>query len=130
MLAEWQERIAQAEAEIDRLLPCILTLREMLQRDQRLLEAPHCFSVSRAHGRLDAGLAAVHQGLLPYLSAQGMMRELLDLGGQAVGIERLDDVHDAGVERAPPFLEQAPIGHLLRESMLEGVSELRKEARL
>src|SRR5262249_50070353 len=112
------------------LLPRVLILREMLQRDQRLLEAPHRFAVSRAHGCFAASLLAVHQGLLPQLSAKGVVRELLDLGSQAVGIERLDGLYDTCMERAPSFLEQAPIGHFLRERVLEGVGELWKEARL
>ena len=58
------------------------------------------------------------------------MGEPLDVLGQALGVERLDGVDDPGVERAPAILEQAPVGHLVGERMLEGVLEIREEARL
>jgi hypothetical protein len=44
-LAKWQERIAEVEVEINGLFQCLRCLRQMLERDQRVLEAPHSFSV-------------------------------------------------------------------------------------
>ena len=43
------------------------------------------------------------------------------------GFQRLDN---ARVQRAPPPLHQAPIGHLLREGVLEGVGALGQAPRL
>ena len=60
MLSERQERIAEVEAEIDSLLAHILMLREMLQRDQCLLEAPYRFPVGRAQGRLETSFPAIY----------------------------------------------------------------------
>jgi hypothetical protein len=53
-----------------------------------------------------------------------------DLAGQALGMERLEGLHNLGVQAAPPVLEQAAVGHLSGEGMLEGVGEIREEARL
>ena len=58
------------------------------------------------------------------------MGQPLDLLGQALGVEPLDGLDDPGVERAPPVLEQAVVGHLVREGVLEGVLEVGHEPRL
>ena len=59
-----------------------------------------------------------------------MVGQPFDLLGQPVGIERLDGLDDAGVQRPPPLLQQAAVGHLVGEGVLEGVFELGEEARL
>ena len=59
-----------------------------------------------------------------------MVGQPLDLVGQAVGIEPLDGFDDPGVEGAPPLLEQAAVGDLVGQRMLEGVLQVRKEAGL
>ena len=76
------------------------------------------------------GLAEIGDRLLPQLAAQGVMGQPLDLLGEPVGREPLDRLDDAGVEGAPPVLEQAPVGHLVRQRVLERVLEVRKEPRL
>ena len=57
------------------------------------------------------------------------MRQPLDLFDQSVGIQPFDGLDDVVVEGAPPLLEEAAIGDLVGESMLEGVFQLGKEAR-
>ena len=59
-----------------------------------------------------------------------MVGQPLDLLGQAVPGERLDGLDDAGVQHAPPLLEQAAVGHLVGQGVLEGVLQLGEEARL
>ena len=49
---------------------------------------------------------------------------------QPVRVEPLDRGHDLGVELAAPVLQQAPVGHLVRERVLEGVLQVREELRL
>ncbi len=58
------------------------------------------------------------------------MGQAFDLLGQAVPGERLEGLDNAGMERPPPLLEEAPIGDLVGEGVLEGVFVLGKEARL
>ena len=48
----------------------------------------------------------------------------------ALGIERLEDLDDPGVEGAAPLLEQARVGYLLGERVLEGVLQIREEGGL
>jgi hypothetical protein len=43
----------------------------------------------------------------------------LDLLGQPVGIEHLDGLDDPGVENAATFLQQARVGHLVRQGGLK-----------
>ena len=80
------ESMAQAKADIDRLLVARATLGEMLHGYQRLLEARHRLPTGRACHRLVARLAAVGDGLVPHLAPQGMVRQPFDLIGQAVAI--------------------------------------------
>src|SRR5215468_5385241 len=43
-------------------------------------------------------------------------------------LERFEGVYQACVQHTPPRLEQTPVGHLLREGVLEGVGNLGEEA--
>ena len=58
------------------------------------------------------------------------MGQPLDLLGQPVGIEPLDRLHDPRVEGPPALAEEAAVGHLVRQRVLERVLEVGKEARL
>ena len=118
MLSERQERIAQVEAEIDGLLARVLMLREMLQRHQRLLEAPDRFPVGRARGGLGTGLTKVREGLSPHLAPEGMVRQAFNLFIQAVGRQAVRwprqsgrggraDAPGAGCHRRPPASARA-----------------------
>src|SRR5262249_32266365 len=128
MLSERQERIAEAEAEIDGLLACVLMLREMLKRHQRLLEVLDRLPVGRTRRGLGTGLTKVTQGLAPHLAPEGMVREAFSLFIQALRRKPFDGLDNLGVEGTPTLLEQAAIGHLLRERVLERVFEFRKQA--
>ena len=97
---------------------------------ERLLEVPHGLAVGRPRQGLLPRLPAVRQGLGPHLPPQGMMGQPFDLLGHPVPGERLQGLNDAGMQGPPPLLQEAPVGHLVRESMLEGVLVLREETRL
>ena len=58
------------------------------------------------------------------------MREPLDLFGHAVCTDLFEHRHAPGVQRAAPFLEEAAIGHIVGEGVLEGVFKFREQARL
>ena len=98
----------------------------MPQRHQRLLEAPYRFSVGRACGGLGTGLSTIREGFFPHLAPEGMVRQVFHLLIQAVRIQPFDRRDDPRVEGTPTLLEQASIGDLLREGVLEGVFEIRK----
>ena len=56
-----------------------------------------------------------------------MVRQALDLLRDPVTGERLQGRDDAGMQRPPPLLEQAAVGDLVGERVLERVLEVRKE---
>src|SRR6185503_8414156 len=67
---------------------------------------------------------------LPLLAPHGVMGEALDVLAQALWKQRFDRLHDARVERLALALQQARIGDLVRERMLERVLLRGKRARL
>jgi len=54
------------------------------------------------------------------------MCEPVDLFGRTFRTELFEDHHTPGVQRAAPFLEEAAIGHLVGEGVLEGVLKIRE----
>jgi hypothetical protein len=82
----------------------------------------------RARDRFVPGLAEVVRGCLPLLRPEGMMTQAVNVLDEPIGVEALDGREDLAVETATPVLEQAPVGHLVRERMLERVLEIREEA--
>jgi len=59
-----------------------------------------------------------------------MVGQALNRFGQTISMESFEGVDDAGMERAPPLQQEAVVGHLVGEGVLEGVLALRGEARL
>src|SRR5262245_25151083 len=58
------------------------------------------------------------------------MGQALEVLVEAIGVQCLDRVDDASVQRPPASLDQPPIGDLVGERVFEGVLELQEEARL
>ena len=73
-VAEWAEGRAQGKAEIDGLLTRVARLWQMRQDTERLLEGAHRLAVGRARHGLLTRLPEICQGLVPYLTSQGMVR--------------------------------------------------------
>ena len=67
-----------------------------------------------------------------------MMCQLFDLVwaaprshlGQALGIVLFHRLDNAAMQRAAPLVQQAPVGHFVRQGMLEGLFQLWEEVRL
>src|SRR5262245_65204560 len=102
----------------------------MWQGAERLFEVSHGLAVGRARYGLPPGLSEVRQRLVPHLAPQGMVCQVLDLLGQAVGTEMFESLHNAGMQRPPALVENAAVGHLVGEGVLEGIFSLGKELRL
>src|SRR5262245_26167135 len=102
----------------------------MREDAERLLEVLSGLTISRPRHGLLPRLPAVRQGLGPTLAAQGMVRQPVDLLSYVASSKRFESLHDAGVEHTSPLLEQPPIGHLVRQGVLEGVGMVWEEARL
>jgi hypothetical protein len=126
--SECHERIPEVEPEIDGLLLRGAILWEMPEGCQGLLEAHHDLSEGRMRKRLGTSLPTVHQGLVPDLTPEGMLGQPFRMLGQTVGIEPFAGCDDAGVQGPAPLLQEAPVGHLVGESVLEGVFQLGEEA--
>src|SRR5262249_22541942 len=102
----------------------------MWEGAERLLEVPHGLAVGRPRHGLLSGLPEVHQGLVPHVALQGVMRQAFDLLGHAVPSERFEDLDDLGMEHPPPLLEQTAVGYLVGEGVLKRIFPLGEEARL
>jgi hypothetical protein len=59
-----------------------------------------------------------------------MVGQAFDVLAEPIGIAPLDRLHDLAVEAAAPVLEQAPVGDVVCEGMLEGVLDVREDSRL
>ena len=122
--AEGPERVSESESNVDAVLQRLLGLGKMGERGQRLLEVRHRVSVGRAGEGFGRGLPQVGHCLVPELATESMVGQLLDVLGQPVGIEPLEGFDDPAIEGSPPILEQAAIGHVVSQGMLEGVLEV------
>ena len=119
------------EPQVDGLLAGRAARRQVPERLERLLEVGHRLAVRRARRRLRARPAAGRRPPCSHTSPRTrMVGEPLDVLGQAVGVQRLDRLHDPRVQRAPPLLEQAAVGDLVGERVLERVLQVREQARL
>ena len=58
------------------------------------------------------------------------MRQAFDLLGHPLGRERLEGLDQARVQHPPPLQQEAAVGHLVRQGMLEGVFRLGEQAGL
>jgi hypothetical protein len=54
------------------------------------------------------------------------MGQAFDLPRHLISGERLESFNDTGMEHPPPFQQEAVIGHLVGEGMLEGIDPLRE----
>jgi hypothetical protein len=59
-----------------------------------------------------------------------MMRKAFHLFAEAVRVECFDGLYEAGMKSPTPHLQEAPIGHLVSQGVLEPVYELGEEAGL
>ena len=108
-VTERPERVSEGEANVDGLLQRRRRLGKMAQGHQRLLEVGCRLAVGRPCEGFGPGLSQVRHRLLPHLAPEGVVGELFDVLGQALGMERLESLDDARVERAPAVLEEAPV---------------------
>ena len=58
------------------------------------------------------------------------MGQAFDLLGHPLRRERLEGLDNARVQRPPPLQQEAAVGHLVRQGMLEGVFRLGEQAGL
>src|SRR5262249_43025284 len=95
-----------------------------------LLEGANGLPVRRPCGDLLARLTEVANGPVPRLAAEGVTGEALDVLDEPIRIQAFDGGDDPGVQNLTPFLKQRPVGDFMGERVLEGVLQVRKQARL
>jgi hypothetical protein len=115
------------EADLEGLLQRGRALRQRLEGAERLLEPGSGVRERRPRGRLEPGLPEIVHRLLPQLASEGLMGEPLDLSPEAIPMERLDRLNDPCMKLAATFLQQAAVGDLVGERVLERVLEIRIE---
>jgi hypothetical protein len=154
ILSQEVQRASQGEAEIDAQPHGVSGLGQVCEGLEGLLEGGHSLAEGGAVVGPGARLLAVSDGLVPHLAAQGMMRQTFDLvrvlpsgrvlppGGRPgplrprhhlstpVGCQRLNGLDQARVQPPAPLQQEAAIGHLVRQGMLEGVFRLGEQAGL
>ena len=125
VVAEGHQRIAQGYAEINGLRGQVGARRKMLEGAQGLLKGHARLPEARAPGRLCARLPAVPHRLLPEFASHSMVGEQVDhFLAHPVPRAGLEAIDQAGMQPPPLLLEEALIGHLVREGVLEGIDVL------
>jgi hypothetical protein len=82
----------------------------------------------RPSGRgFGARLASVDERLVPPFGLQGVVSEPLDLLGKSLPGESLDCFDNPSMHGPAAFLEQSPVGDLVRERVFEGIFEIGKQ---
>src|SRR5262249_46847133 len=104
-------------------------LREASGGLHGLLEVGRRLDIRRPGQGLQARLPEISKRLFPHFSAKCMMGEAIDPLNEAVGIQSLDTLGDACVEPSTPVVDEAAIGNLMGQRVLERVFEIREESR-
>ena len=125
-----RQRASQSEAELDGQHPGVAVLGQVREGLEGLLEGGHRLAERGAVVGPGAGLLAVGDGLVPHLAPQGMVRQAFDLLGHPLGRQRLEGLDQARMQHPPPLQQEAAVGHLVRQGMLEGVFLLGEQAGL
>ncbi len=72
----------------------------------------------------------IGHGLVGDVASDSVAGQSLDLIAQPIGVQPLDGLDDPGVQRAPAVCEEAAVGYLVGQRVLEGVLEGGKEGGL
>src|SRR5205823_635586 len=124
------ERRTEGEEEAELLTSARARVRELLDGVERLREIGDRLAHGRTVEGAPAGLGEVRDGFRPHFTAERMCGETLDVLRHAVRVQALDRFDDRRVQNAAPLPEEAPVGDLVRQRVLEGVLERGEEVRL
>jgi hypothetical protein len=124
MLSQPAQRASQNEAELDGQHPGVAGLGQVHESLEGLLEGGHRLAKRGAVVGSGTGLLAVGHGLVPHLAPHGMVRQPFDLLGYPLGRQCLEGLDQVRVQHAPPLQQEAVVGHLVRQGVLEGVFRL------
>jgi hypothetical protein len=99
----------------------------MTQRSKCLLEIRDGIAMGTARHGAEPRLVEIGDRLLPQFAVQGMVGQPLGLLGDASSPEPLDRSGNSRVQISPPVLQNAPVGHLVRQRVFEGVFDIGKK---
>src|SRR5262245_42379162 len=92
----------------------------MVERGNRL-------AMRRAQRSPLPDLTRVEQSFVPDLAPDGVMGEPFDLLVRMVTVQRFNNVDNPRMKSASLILQQSPVRNLMRESVFEGVLDVRKQ---
>ena len=124
------ERGGVSDPDVDGRGERVRCLGELPEHGERLLEERDRLAVRGAGRGSVARLAQVPDRLVAKLAAARVMGEFFDVLVEAIGVEPLDRADERRVQRAAAIAQQAPVGDLVRQRVLERVLELGEQARL
>src|SRR5262245_21226851 len=130
ILTERAEGRAQGKSQIDSLLTCGACLWQMRQGTECLLKIPTGLAMRRTRHGLFPRLLTVGQSLIPHLTPESVVREPFGLLYHLVPGERLQGLHNTGMEHAPPLLQETAIGYFVSERVLKCIFALGEQAGL
>ena len=99
-----------------------MVVGQVLKRRERLLEHSHRFAIRIASGGLESGLPGVRYSLIPHLAPERVIGKVLHVLDEPRAMKVLDRIDDAAVHLTATLSEQALVGDVLGESMLEDVN--------
>ena len=120
----------ERDAHVGRLREPLRRLGKLGNDPQRLLKERGRLAAGGAGDRLVRGLVQILHPVALHLASQGVMRELLDVLAETVGVQVLDGADDGPVQRLPALAQEPAVGDVVRQRVLERVLELGKQSRL
>ena len=131
VVREHLERVHQVAAdEVNAERRVLGGVGQSRQGLDRLLEEGHRRAVCRPGPGVSSRPPEVGHGLLPHFASHRVMGEPLRLLAQATGGVMLHGFDDSGMELPTAIVEEASVGDLVGQGVLERVLEIGKEARL
>jgi hypothetical protein len=121
------ERGSKGEEQAELLVLPVRPSRQSTHQLEPLAEVRDRLPVGRAPQRLRPGLVEIRDGLVGELTPYGVASQPLDVLAQPVGVQALDRLDDARVERPPAVTEEGAVGDLVGQRVLEGVLERREQ---
>jgi hypothetical protein len=124
------QRRSESDPDVERACQRRCRRRKLRRERQRGLEKTDGLAIGGTRDGLRPGLAQILDRLVGEAGPDRVVGENIDLLLQAVGVQSLDRLDEGGVQRAAPFLEQASVGDVVGQCVLERVLEIGKQASL